>query len=235
MTRGLAVFDVDGTLTDTSRIDETCFLRAMASTLDLHDVKTDWVSYDNCTDAGIVRQAFTSRFGRLPTDGEIAEFIHEFVRQLDLSYRTEPRNFSPIPGADALIGALRLCDGWSVSIATGCWAESARFKLTRAGIPLDGAAFASCTDSPSRQEVVRISVGRAEAQYGGSFERIVLVGDAVWDVRTARSVKLPFVGIGVGQAAEKLRRSGAVAVLPNFLDISTVIQQLSSALVPVAE
>ena len=70
------------------------------------------------------------------------------------------------------------------------------------------AAFAE--DGPSRESIVRAAIERAKAQYRvRHFERIVSVGDAVWDVRAARRLQLPFVGVGTGQRAVLLREEGA--------------------------
>jgi phosphoglycolate phosphatase-like HAD superfamily hydrolase len=64
------------------------------------------------------------------------------------------------------------------------------------------------------------------------FSRILSIGDGVWDVRAARSLKLPFVGIGRGAGAERLAGLGASHVLPDFRDLGTVFKAMNEALVP---
>jgi phosphoglycolate phosphatase-like HAD superfamily hydrolase len=60
----------------------------------------------------------------------------------------------------------------------------------------------------------------------------VLVGDAGWDVRTARSLALPFVGVASGQDGDNLRTAGASHVIGDFLDVEQVLRCLEQATVP---
>ena len=235
MGRKLVVFDVDGTLTETFRIDEICFLRSMASALGLHEVNPDWASYSDCTDVGVVREAFLSRFGRYPTGRELAGYVEAFVRLLEEAHRSDPTAFSAVKGASQLLEALAATGEWSVSIATGCWERSARLKLRLAHLSVDGLPFASCDDSPSREVVVRTSIQRAEANVQDSFERIVLVGDGVWDVRTARGLRHSFVGRGIGRRARTLVHAGATRVLADFSDVAETMTNLDGADVPIPE
>ena len=67
------------------------------------------------------------------------------------------------------------------------------------------------------------------------FARIVSIGDGLWDVRTARKLNFPFLGIGSGAREEELRRAGATHVLQDFADYDGLIQYLEEAEVPRAE
>ncbi|HET9210930.1 MAG TPA: hypothetical protein VFR03_11060 [Thermoanaerobaculia bacterium] len=49
MTR-LAIFDLDGTLTDTNAVDGECYLEAMSTELGCV-LNPDWATYQHCTDA----------------------------------------------------------------------------------------------------------------------------------------------------------------------------------------
>ena len=99
----------------------------------------------------------------------------------------------------------------------------------------------SCVDVPlvssdgrsSREEIVRQAIRLAlpERDDAGS-PRIVLVGDAPWDVNTARRLSLPFLGIAHGEKRKRLLASGAEHVLADFSDFSTVASALQQAVVP---
>jgi len=67
---------------------------------------------------------------------------------------------------------------------------------------------------------------------GRQLKRIVLVGDAEWDVTTARRLSLPFIGIGRGEKRERLLQSGAAHVLTDYLDFDAFAAALESATVP---
>ena len=81
--------------------------------------------------------------------------------------------------------------------------------------------------------VDRASIERAAAMYRQShFERIICVGDAVWDVKTARKLNLPFLGIAHGARASLLRDNGASHVIGDYRDHEQCIQYLIEARVP---
>ena len=61
------------------------------------------------------------------------------------------------------------------------------------------------------------------------FERIVCVGDGVWDVHTATSLGLPCIGIGTGGRAERLGSAGASHVFPDFTNLEAVLNALEDA------
>ena len=49
----LAVFDLDGTLTRTTGVDDECFVRAMSEELGVGGFCTDWAEYPHSTDQGL--------------------------------------------------------------------------------------------------------------------------------------------------------------------------------------
>jgi phosphoglycolate phosphatase-like HAD superfamily hydrolase len=115
-----------------------------------------------------------------------------------------------------------------VAVATGGWLASATVKLRAAGVEAAELPPMACADdAESREDIVRLAWQRAEAQAGITFDRVVSIGDAPWDVRTARSLGLPFIGIATGARAERLRTAGAQMVLPNFSDRAAVVAALS--------
>lgn len=122
--------------------------------------------------------------------------------------------------------------GWWGAVATGGWERSAKFKMVNAGMTMDYLPAAFAEDGPTREDIVRSAVTRAAACYGRQFERFVLVTDAVWDIRTARSLALPFVGIATGDDADNLRCTGVSHVIGDFLDVEQVLRCLAEATVP---
>ena len=73
---------------------------------------------------------------------------------------------------------------------------------------------------------------RAEAFYGRRFDRVVSIGDGVWDVRTAIELDVPFVGIGTGSRADQLRLAGAGIVLPDYSDLDAFMTALETRVIP---
>jgi phosphoglycolate phosphatase-like HAD superfamily hydrolase len=230
--RNLAIFDVDGTLTATNEVDHECFVSAMRSSFALGDGDLDWAGAPHVTDASIMRWICETHAGHAPPTHQRDSFIGEFVGLLRKALTASPERFAPVPGATGLVPILESA-GWDVALATGGWSASAQLKLGEVEPALLRVAFASASDAESREEILRLALSRAESRSGSSYSRVVSLGDGLWDVRTARALDMPFIGIATGRRAEELRGAGASIVLPDFLERSALLDALATACVPV--
>jgi len=229
----LAIFDIDGTLTKTVGVDEECFVRAFADTHAITGINTNWAEYDYVTDSGITLQIFEEQFGRAPDEAELLGLKDCFVGLLREQYQINARLFAEIPGAAAMLARLEQESAWAVAIATGCWRASACLKLEAAGIKFDGLPAAFAEDGPSRERIVQAAVVKAAAAYQShEFEKVVSIGDGLWDARTARQLGFAFLGVGSEERAEMLRRAGACRVIEDFRDFSRFFEHLDEARIP---
>jgi phosphoglycolate phosphatase-like HAD superfamily hydrolase len=229
----LVVFDLDGTLTATSAVDEICFVQAFADALNIHRLSTNWLEYDHATDSAVTNQAFLKQFGREPESTEISKVIERFVELLSRHHDLDSALFAEIPGASAFLTALHENPEWCVALATGGWKRSAQFKIQAASLPLADLPAAFAEDGPSREAIVQTAIARASTWYQcREFERIVSVGDAVWDIKTARQLNLPFLGVAAEPRASLLRDNGAGHVVEHFLDPMQCLRWLGDAIVP---
>ena len=108
----LVMFDVDGTLTETMKVDEECFVRSFKDVFGFADIDTDWSHYPRTTDSGIIHDVFTSRIGQSPTAEEVSRFRQHFIQLLTAALSQSP--FAPVAGADGLLSRLargRLASG----------------------------------------------------------------------------------------------------------------------------
>lgn len=212
----LVVFDLDGTLLDTNAVDDECFVRAWRE-VGIDCSGQDWSSFEHVTDAGIANALLTG----VMNAGETLQRVKAlFIELLGRAADERPRAFCAIAGAADMLQRLEGA-GWAAVVATGAWEASAMLKLRAAALPT--LPLASADDHPSREGIVR----RALALAGDRFLRVVLVGDAPWDVEVARRLSLPFVGIG-----DERRLRGASHVLPHFVPFERVIRALETAAVP---
>jgi phosphoglycolate phosphatase-like HAD superfamily hydrolase len=230
-TSQLALFDIDGTLTATNAVDDECYLRAVAETFDVDPVAIDWADAPHMTDSGIARWLWMRHHRRTPEPREVAELQRRFLATLGAALATAPHRFAAIEGAATIFHHLR-SEGWRVALATGGWRASATVKLRAAGLGVSDVPMACADDAESREDIVRLAWQKAEAHAGAPFRRVVSVGDAPWDVRTAQSLGLPFVGIGGGVVADRLRTAGADTILPHLRDGSAVLAALTAASIP---
>jgi phosphoglycolate phosphatase-like HAD superfamily hydrolase len=229
----LAVFDIDGTLTRSSDADADCFVRAFAEGLDLREIDTDWSSYEHATDSSIAIEIFSARRGRPPTPEELGGLKLRFQALLETEIRAGRASIEPVPGAAAALEALRANPGWAIAIATGSWRASARLKLEAAKLPVRGIPLATADDALSRAEIVRTACASSHRLHGiERFDRVVLIGDAPWDVQTAAELGYPLIGIAIEGSRDILERSGTTVVLEDYLDLERFLRALRTAAVP---
>jgi beta-phosphoglucomutase-like phosphatase (HAD superfamily) len=208
----IALFDIDGTLTASNEIDSECFSESFRDVFGI-DIDTNWDAYEHTTDRGIAAEALRRARGREPAEHELLLHRTRFVQLLEVRMT----NLKEIAGAGAFIAQL-LARDWRIALCTGAWSDSARLKLSRAGFAFD-LPLASCDDDISRDGIVRRGIALVG---GGPHDNVVSFGDAAWDVRAARALQLPFIGIASGLSAEELRRSGAAEVFEDFRDVAAV-------------
>ncbi len=227
----LASFDIDGTLTQTSDVDNECFLTATSSALGVSEEVVDWTEAPHVTDSGILAWLFERHHGRAPTADEVLLAKVELVRLLELRLADDRTRFSPIAGAPEVFEML-IASGWALAMATGCWGASAKLKLGAAKIPAGRIPLICSDEAPMRVTLLERAIAEATAGSPAALERVVSVGDGLWDVRAAISVGIPFVGIGTGVQADRLKAAGATDVLPDLTDHAALRWALEHAGVP---
>ncbi|MGH7132102.1 MAG: HAD family hydrolase [Phycisphaerales bacterium] len=236
----LIVFDVDGTLTQTTGVDDDCFVRAIRKVLGVDGFSTDWAEYPHATDSGLTNGISLRTRGRPATTAEHAAMHREFIGLLNQTLASHPDRFMAVPGAAELLRRIEGEAGWSAALATGAWKASAELKLGAARIGIDGLPFATADDAESRHDIARISIARAMGNGAQSHARlideaherfggVVYVGDGAWDARTSRDLGLGFVGVRVRGDEAGLRDAGARRVVRDFADADRIWAHLNDA------
>jgi len=223
----LAVFDIDGKLTDTVEVDVECYEAAILSELGLR-IPDDWPGFAEVTDPAILATA-CERHGVPVPDRRTEERIAARVGELlAASLAFAPERFRAIPGARRVFEHLER-EGWSVAMATGAWRPSAMVKLEGAGIAHRGVPLATASDHATRAAIIGHAV---ESVPGPSEGPVVYIGDGVWDGRAARSLGYRFVGVARDDRASELSAAGADAVIPDFRDPASFLRHLGRVVAP---
>jgi len=192
------IFDIDGTLTDTTGIDDHCYTRAIEDTFGFRDFETNYGYYRNTTDSGIIDQLFRERKGRTFTEGEREAFISHFCHLLEQAYETRPESICEIKKAGSVLQRLCRQENISVGLATGGWRESALFKLHCAGINIEDCTAASfAQDALARQDIIGHTIRKMNMQHGWEMplSNITYVGDGNWDYLATEQMGIRFIGI----------------------------------------
>jgi phosphoglycolate phosphatase-like HAD superfamily hydrolase len=215
----LVLFDIDGTLTLTTEVDNHCYLCALGEALGSTDIDTDWAKYRDVTDSGIASALWEARHGAPTSSKQLTAVRERFVALLEQAFAHDAAACRAVPGAAAILAELAERAGFAVGLATGGWLESALLKLHCAGLGERAFPLASASDACSREAIMALAAERVAARWGvRGFKSIVYVGDAVWDVKAARRLGWHFVGIGSGERAGRLRSEGAQCVIADYCD-----------------
>ena len=127
----LALFDIDGTLTDFTGVDDWCMTETIRLFFD-NDVECDWESFTHVTDPIIVRETVERTTWKTCTDEMFSKIKSHFLSLLAEKARTDPERFSPVPDAKGFLEKLKT-KGIVIGLGTGSWKASTQIKLETAG------------------------------------------------------------------------------------------------------
>ena len=227
----LVMLDIDGTLTQSYDYDREIFGLAIAEVLGCPPVDADLNGYVDKTSTGVTLEAIGRFTGRNPKPEELEEVKRRVFWRLKRMYQESPGVFSEVPGASRFLERLRKLDGAGIAIATGCWRSEALFKLRASGLNVDGIPLATSDDDRNRMRIMEISAEKARGFYAcPTFERVVYLGDGLWDLQASRSLGYGFVGIG--PRVQALRDAEAGRWHPDFMEIEAVLASVAAALKP---
>ena len=216
------VFDLDGTLADTSddliAAANACFVAAgYGAVLD--------AEADALTAFRGGRAMLTLGFQRLGVETPEIDRWYPYLLEAyaqDIDARTEL-----YPGAVAAVEALRSRDV-RVGICTNKPEGLAEELMRRLGVrEMFGALVGADTlpvrkpdPAPYRETVRRV---------GGDIGASLLIGDTITDVKTARAAGVPIVLVGFGPSGEAVREMGPDAVLAGFDGLEALVVDMLGA------
>jgi hypothetical protein len=132
---------------------------------------------------------------------------------------------------DTALGVKDVNDQWS-EYQHG-WERSARFKIDAARLGAGHLPATFAEDGPARHEIVLAAIARAKTYYReNAFQRVVLVGDAIWDLRCAQKLGVPFVAVAHPDRATHFAELGTSHVIEHYIDQNGCFRCLEEARVP---
>lgn len=199
----LWLFDIDGTLVDTSgaglraleRAARECF-GGEAPVLDLR----------GATDSGILADLFV-HYGREPKADLGETFFRRYLEVLGENLRGS--SFSPrvLPGVVEMLDHLSGLADVSIGLLTGNIEAGARAKMNHFGLDHHFAFGAYGCDHADRNQLGPIALERAAAHAGRRFspEETLIIGDTPKDIACARAIGARCLAVATGSIpAEEL-------------------------------
>src|SRR4051812_48854497 len=199
--RSGVLFDVDGTLVDTTYLHAVAWWEALRQ-FD-HDVpmanihRGIGMGSDKLLDHLLGEQ-------RDHDDDEAMTTAHEVL------YGAWWERLRPLPGAADL---LRAVAGRGLTVVLASSAKDAELAKLRAVVGADDVIAAATSSSDAEQSKPAPDILQAALdQSDVDPHRAVFVGDSVWDVQAAAKLDIPCIGLTCGgTSADELSEAGAVA------------------------
>lgn len=220
------VFDLDGTLADTSgdliAAANTIFAeRGLACRLDTdRDAAVAFRGGRAMLRLGFERAGFPAEAVTQAVEDSYAPFLARYAQAIDTHTRL-------YPGAMAAVGRLSAA-GYGVAVCTNKPSALAETLLERLGVREAFASLVGADTLPVRKPdpaPYRAAVERA----GGTPARSVLIGDTETDLLTARAAGVPSILVGFGPAGATVAALGPAAVLDHYDRLEAVLDPLLPA------
>ncbi|MDB4286032.1 HAD family hydrolase, partial [bacterium] len=176
MRNSLVIFDIDGTLIDSVKIDGYGFIQTYKELFGIDLGEADWTKFSHVTDWGLSNSIFEQFMGRLPTEAELESVREHFLNILVSQSGDDHSLLQEIPGAVDFFHFLKEI-GAPLAIATGGWAATASFKLDQIGLKFHDVSFANSNHHYSRKVITQHAIDMAKAQHQTEFQRIIYFGD----------------------------------------------------------
>jgi hypothetical protein len=219
----LAIFNIDGTLTDTVAIYHAAFTEAVRFCGLLGGCfYTHYPPAERYTDLHILNTVFEES-GIDPTIDEVEEF-----ERLLLSITAESLNqIHQINGAIDFVNFMHEETDYAIAYATGTFRLSAELKLS-IGFPLnEQVSLSACNTGYSLKYIMGEAIQKTKSIYAiDKFERVIVFGAGKWDVEAAEYHSTEFIGIG----AKIIRAFSPYPLLrdkfPCFIDYTELMTSL---------
>ncbi|MBL4741021.1 MAG: HAD family hydrolase [Sneathiella sp.] len=232
--KNLVVFDIDGTLMHSAGYDESMFKKAHAQHVGSELTDANWGNFTHMTDHAINTEFFERIHGRPASSAEVNDIKSTFFGYIKAAHKDAPEKFSPVKGSINAVNQLLETDGWSICFASGGWGVSSSFKLSTLGIDANQHPSAFGDTHRDRLSLVKSAItAAADAEKIDAFDKIVSIGDAIWDVETAKILNLAFIGVSTWVTPSALRAAGASHVIDHYEDYGQFSEFLDLAKVPV--
>lgn len=215
------IFDLDGTLADTSAdliaAANACFARRG------HGALLDPVA-DRLTAFHGGRAMLRLGLSRLGRDADEDEVDLDFPYFLDAYAENIDRETRLYPGAEAAVEAL-LAGGMRVGICTNKPEGLAETLMERLGVRhLFGSLVGADTLPVRKPDPAPYT--EAVRRAGGDPARSVLIGDTDTDVKTARAAGVPVVLVAFGPEGPGIARLEPDALLERYEDLAKLLDRM---------
>lgn len=200
----LLLFDIDGTLLWPGTVPKECMACAMEEVFGSRGDVAKY-AFAGKTDLRIVTDIMTQDgYAGSQVQGRMEEVLARYISLLGESLR--PEGMTLYGGTRPLLEALRTIPGVALGLVTGNVEAGARIKLGQFGLNEFFETGAFGNDSIDRDDLPGIALRRAQTRYQQkiSAAQVVVIGDSVYDVRSARACGARAVAVATGHTTREV-------------------------------
>lgn len=197
-----AIFDIDGTLVDSTVVHALCWHNALRT-------------HDHFVPMAVVHRAVgmgsSELLDHLLGDDRDRDEDDSLSGAHRILYRQHWERLLPMPGA---VDLLRACAGRGSRVVLASSAQPDELTMLRHVLDVDDILHAvtgagDVDAAKPAADLIQVALEKADAQPADA----VFLGDAVWDAIAAEKAGVAFVGVSCGAAsAAELREAGALEV-----------------------
>ena len=221
----LVLFDIDGTLSDTTAVDDKCFIAAFRDCFDIDIHGQDWSTINNVTDWGITEELFALHKKRSISAKEFQAMKATHCRYIKEESQKDIDQYGEIPGASSFFYTLSERSDIGIGLATGAWRDSAQTKLECIGIQPDQFAFSNSDHHKSREAITENVIFQILKQQTYSPESIYYFGDGLWDYKTCKNLGIHFIGVDRHRNG-RLQKAGAEHIIQDYKNVEHILNLL---------
>lgn len=221
--RRTIVFDLDGTLVDTSR-DIVASLNFVLAAEGMPELAFDTALAMVGSGSRVLLQSAFAAGGEALTPERLDRLVSDLLAYYDEHIVDAS---VPYPGVDAALDGLA-AEGWTLAVCTNKFEAPARKLLDLLGL---GPRFAAITGQDtfgfSKPDPRHLTETIALA--GGNPAAAIMVGDSRTDIDTARAAGIPVVAVTFGYSPTPVSELGATALIGHFDELAGAVATIARA------
>lgn len=215
----LLIFDIDGTLIDSVKTDDSCFKTTFQNLYNIDISETNWTSFKHVTDLGLTIEIFNKWLNRLPTNKDIFNIKAEFYKLLNSSMN----ECVVIKNAVNFINYLSKSNDYQIAFATGGWKETAILKCNHIGINLNQFVLKSSNNHFDRAIITELAIASALEQNGfKKFNSVTYFGDGLWDLKNTKYLGINFIGVDY-KHNNKILNAGHDKIIHSYDNVNSIL------------
>ena len=215
----LLVFDIDGTLTMNNNTATEAFRKSVYDIFNVSNYTEDWNEYQNDSDTGIISEIVSDYYHRMVSEQELINFQKYYLLCFNRLLNGAGEKVLPVEGVVEFFKRISNYDDVKVALFTGGFPAVAKKKLDLISIDKNF-LFSAAFDGLSREKIFLNCISTAEKRYKSKFDKVILFGDSMSDVKISSKFNVPFIGVTTQVPSETFVSAGAKATIQNYRNVN---------------